>query len=365
MSVDVAYSFVPTVRKDRTNQLNLLTSGSVARFLRTTTLPRGLPFELTGSGNRICLTSQGMSSSGQVLRVPNAVNTSGRNIVNKLTLRKSAVIAFSAILVSTFALSAEANLVTNGSFETTIGRIGNTTNTANPTAGMLLTSANITGPSVTPITLFGWNTTQDGIGCVTFPNTYVNGVCGPGRFAGSGFQAGGPGLSPDGGNFVLIDGDRDIPVSTTLYQTLNGLIVGQFYDVFFYQAAAQFLDRSGDTTERWDVSLGGNPANITSDGNFIGGVHLLSDLMNTPGGSFHSWDPQTLRFLVTDSNLPAGSQTSQVLGFFSVGFPGGQPPIVLLDGVSVTQVPEPETLALVGIGLLGALLARRQEKKRA
>lgn len=262
------------------------------------------------------------------------------------------------MVLSMLAFSAQANLVTNGSFEQTIGRAGNTTNPGSPTSGMLATSANITGPATTLITLPGWQTTQDGIGCVIFPGTYANGVCGapPSRFGGSGFQAGGPGLSPDGENFILVDGDRSIPVSTTLYQKLNGLIVGQFYNVVFYQAAAQFLDRTGDTTEQWDVSLGGNPASITGDGNIIGGVHILSHLMNTPGGGFHIWEQQTITFQVTDPALAVGSITSQVLGFFSVGFPGGQPPIVLLDGVSVTAVPEPQTFALLIIGLLGFML---------
>ncbi len=287
----------------------------------------------------------------------------------KLTLRKSAITGFSAMALSMLAFSAQANLITNGSFETTLGRLTNNDgknvvfNPLDP--GMLGTSANITGPATTLLTLPGWRTTQDGIGCVAFPNTYANGVCGPDRFAGSGFQAGGPGLSPDGGNFVLIDGDRSIPVSTTLYQTLNGLIVGAFYDVTFYQASAQFLDRTGATTEQWDVSLGGDiTIPPTFDGNIVGGVHQLSDLMTTPSQGFHPWEPQTLRFKVTELGKNDGDITSQVLGFFSVGTPGGQPPIVLLDGVSVTAVPEPETLALVGIGLLGILAARRQQRER-
>lgn len=276
----------------------------------------------------------------------------------KLTLRRLAVIASSAMALSMFAFTVQAiPVVINGSFETTIARPDNTNG-----SGMLITSANFTGPATTLLTLPGWQTTQDGIGCVVFPNTYANDVCGPGRFSGSGFQSGGPGLSPDGGNFVLIDGDRSIPVSTTLYQTLTGLVVGQSYDVSFYQAAAQFLDRSGDTTERWDVSLGGSlTTGITSDGNFVGGVHQLSALMNNPetlnGPHFHSWMPQTLRFQATNA--------TEVLGFFSVGTPGGQPPIVLLDGVSINAVPEPETFALLGIGLLGALVARKKQEQRA
>lgn len=292
-------------------------------------------------------------------------------------LHKSAITGFSAIALSMLAFSAQAlPIVTNGDFQTTMGHIGNTTNATSPTSGSLFTSDKITGPGIAPATIPGWNATGNGknigIGCVVFPDTWkTNNVCGPSQFSGSGFQAGGPGLSPDGGNFVLIDGDRDFPVSTTLYQTLMGLIVGQEYEVFFYQAAAQFLDKSGDTTERWDVSLGGNPAVFDFDGNITGGQHKRSRKMinpndpNNPNDGFQPWEEQRLRFTVTDPNLKAGDITSQVLGFFSDGFPGGQPPIVLLDGVKVTAVPEPETLALLGIGLLGVLATSRQQKKRA
>ena len=38
-------------------------------------------------------------------------------------------------------------------------------------------------------------------------------------------------------------------------------------------------------------------------------------------------------------------------------------PVALLDGVSLVAVPEPETLTLLGVGLLGVLLTRRQQRK--
>ena len=271
-----------------------------------------------------------------------------------------------ALLLGAFAAlaltgAARASIVTNGSFELTIARAGNDNG-----GGMLATSANIGYSTTGPNTVVGWNITRDAIACVTFPINGTNGnnVCGSARFAGSGFQAGGPGLSPDGGNFILIDGDRDIPVSTSIYQLLNGLIVGQTYQFDFRQAAAQFLDRSGATTERWDVSLGGDLLSLTSDGNFIGGQHCLSNTMNTPSAGFHAWERQSCTFTVKDSSLAAGSVTNQILGFFSVGTPGGQPPIVLLDGVSGNMVPEPESLALVAIGLVAAQMVSAKARRR-
>lgn len=280
--------------------------------------------------------------------------------------KKPTFVSISTMVLSLLTVGAQALPVSNGSFETTIGRPTNYDYFPAPfnpiSPGMLRTSANITGPATTLLTLPDWQTTQDGIGCVVFPGTELTQVCGPDRFSGNEFWAS-PGLSPDGGNYILIDGDRDVPVSTTLYQTLTGLIVGQWYDVIFYQAAAQFTDRVGDTTEQWDVSLGGDPLNHTHDGNIIGGTHQLSDLMHTPSQGFHAWQKQTLRFQVTDPSLSHGSVTSQVLGFFSVGTPGGLPPVVLLDGVSISAVPEPPSYTLLSIGILGVLFARAYWKK--
>ena len=148
-----------------------------------------------------------------------------------------------------------------------------------------------------------------------------------------------PETSPDGGNFVAIDGDPFY--SATISQTVSGLVKGLSYDISFFQAAGQDQKLSGITDERWDVSLGIE--------------HHLSTLMNNASQNFVDWNYQTLRFTASVTG-------DDVLSFFAVGHPGGQPPIVLLDGISITTVPEPGTLALLGAALLGALLVRRQEK---
>ena len=68
------------------------------------------------------------------------------------------------------------------------------------------------------------------------------------------------------------------------------------------------------------------------------------------------WESQTLIFKATG--------VTETLRFLAKGSPDGLPPFVLLDGVSIQAVPEPGTLALVGVSLLGLLLARRQQKRR-
>ena len=149
------------------------------------------------------------------------------------------------------------------------------------------------------------------------------------------------GASPTGGNFVALDGDT--LYNASLSQTISGLTVGATYSLSFDWAVAQFADRTGDTTEMLHVSFGGESFDTDT-------AH------NLPGGSI-GWFNVTHTFVASD--------TSQVLSFLSIGTPNGQPPVALLDSVSLTNgVPEPNTwaLMLIGFGGVGGMmrLARRR-----
>jgi PEP-CTERM motif len=151
-----------------------------------------------------------------------------------------------------------------------------------------------------------------------------------------------PGASPDGGNFVAIDGDPNFAVPLT--QTVTGLTPGERYSISFYQAAAQQKGFDGATTERWSVSLGSGPAQLTT-------------LMLNANHGAVGWMQQTLTFTAANA--------SELLKFVAVGTPNGLPPFVLLDGVSIAvAIPEPTSFALIGLGLLALPAFRRLRKKQ-
>ena len=57
--------------------------------------------------------------------------------------------------------------------------------------------------------------------------------------------------------------------------------------------------------------------------------------------------------------------TSNVLSFLASGTPAGAPPMVLLDNVSLSAVPEPGTVALLaGSLVLVAIAVRRRTGTR-
>ena len=154
----------------------------------------------------------------------------------------------------------------------------------------------------------------------------------------------GPTADPNGGAFVALDGD--VNARGILSQTINGLTPGAKYDLTFDWAAAQFADRSGDTTEQLQVTFGKQT--------------LSTAVVSNPSHSAQGWFVEHFQF--------TADSASQTLSFLSVGTPTGLPPVALLDGVSLTSAaPEPATWALmmVGIGAIGGLLRSRRRSLAA
>ncbi len=143
--------------------------------------------------------------------------------------------------------------------------------------------------------------------------------------------------SPTGGNFIGADGAYG---QAGIQQTITGLGVNSIASITFYWAGAQQYNFNGTSTEAWQVTLGNE-------------THSTQVLNNVEHG-FTGWQKTTLSFVVTS--------TTEVLSFLAIGTPTGVPPFSLLDGVSISEVPEPTSLALMGTGLgvISLLLRRRR-----
>ncbi len=155
------------------------------------------------------------------------------------------------------------------------------------------------------------------------------------------------GASPNGGNFVAIDGDSNY--SGYLYQNIGGLTAGQTYKLTFSWAGTQFDNRTGETTERVAYNLGSafdfDPS-LTgkTTATVVGATHY-----------FNGWNTVTSTFTATGAN--------QFLSFLSIGTPAGLPPVALIDGVSLNAVPEPASWALMLFGFGGLGMAARRRRR--
>jgi hypothetical protein len=246
-------------------------------------------------------------------------------------------------LLSAGAHAASPNMVLNGGFETT---------TLPPPASLIpmgASGAEIDSNWHYDGDLTNWSSTGGSTYNVLFFGNVANAKS---IDADTRFTAGEPqhldsnfdSLSPNGGNFMGLDGDP--AANGPMEQTITGLTSGVTYKLSFYWAGTELSNRTGFETIGLTGSFGGDPFATTPYPNANGA--------GTPG-SFSGWMLENFTF--------TADSTSEVLSFLAVGTPGGNlPPFALLDGVSLTAVPEASTWAmmLMGFGGLGYAAFRRR-----
>jgi hypothetical protein len=227
------------------------------------------------------------------------------------------------------------NLVQNGSFENTVGfNPGNGTGQT----GSEATSSNLPGWQFSTC-LSSCNGSSKLFSFITQPNYTTNGIYDGEDHHYTTFYGGGPGVSPDGGNAYTADGGHEVGV---MGQTISGLTVGNTYQLSFYQASMEQTGYAGAFTGAWDV--------------WFGNQMQASTTMTNPSATYTGWTEQTMDFTATS--------VSQALMFMATAT-NSYPPFLLLDGVSLTAVPEPASFALVGVGILGLVVLRRRRQTAA
>jgi hypothetical protein len=215
-----------------------------------------------------------------------------------------------------FAGAAEANLVQNGGFETTT-----LTASGNPDGN----TANWTFPFWPPVRLFFPGTADD----ITDPGA----MWGPALGSANGLTA----TSPSGGHFLAQDANfLQGPIS----QTITGLSPGTPYKLHFEWAVGQwYYAQPAPVSAGWQVTLGTTT--------------LATGNLTIPWQGFSGWFNENWIYVPTSA--------TEVLTFLSTG--AGDPPYALLDGISLTAVPEPAAWAMMLVGFAGIGLVTRARRR--
>jgi hypothetical protein len=217
--------------------------------------------------------------------------------------------------------SASAQTILNGSFAAN----GNTTYQA--------TGANISN----------WTVTNEGSpnppACIIANNS----------FTGCSFPAVNPsnlGTDPAGSPYFGAATWSGTNVTIATAVPVSGLVVNKQYIISFYQAAIEDTTNVVDNAF-WTVTFGSSHQNSPN-------------MAFTSSQNFVAWDATPISMIFT------ATATSETLSFLATGGTNSGPPMALLDGVSIGNVPTPEpaSLALLGVGAAGIVALRRARRGR-
>jgi len=271
-----------------------------------------------------------------------------------MTLKRLAVIVCAAIGLTMGSGVVKADsLLTNGSFESYTGGHG----AGNSPSQLASSRGSGTGYS----NLTGWTIDTGTYAFLMAPGVAdTTGSYSPeygNTFTLWGSHNGGldtlPNVSPDGGNYLALDGGSSYR-GGGISQTLTGLTPGDVYAISFDWAGGQQYGFTGNTTEQVQVTFG---TQVQATAVYSNASHGFG----SPNG-VGTWASDTFDFTATGA--------TEVLNFLAVGTPDGVPPMVLLDGVSGSDVtggsaaPLPTTTALSGtiLGLCGIIGLMRRGK---
>jgi len=262
-------------------------------------------------------------------------------MLNKQLSRKLAVITLSAMSLSSVAAGARAAFIQNGDFNTYTGTA----------PGELGYNVDATGWTYTGFNLLYTPGSADTTGA---PNHFGDStkLWGPANGSANGLTT-----SPVGGNFAALDADSQVPGAvgpgpSSISQVLSGLTPGQDYTVSFYYAGAQQDGADPVSGVPYDE------ATSTSLQVNWGMTFRSTPILNNEGKGFTGWKQASFTF--------TAARADETLKFLATGGPIGQPPMALLDGVTVTPASVPEAPVYIGavaaLGL-GAVLRAKLTKK--
>ena len=170
-------------------------------------------------------------------------------------------------------------------------------------------------------------------------------------------------LSPDGGSFVRSGGLHPSVDHRQegLEQAVNDLIIGTQYEISFYQSSVNTVSSvTGQTNAggigQWALFLDNPPGQAQAQASE---AHDIADLLGPPAelSLDNTWFFQTLTFTAESE-----SHLLQLTAIVPDSAPADASTFLLIDGVSISAVPEPNASVFLIIGM-SFLISGRHRKR--